>query len=366
MSSRARSVGRDRLSQVKAYFDSFNYSFANEDSRVEASLCRNYKSAVSICGAGGRAFALIPSGISTLKIIDISDIQILYARFQFELIKKMERDDFLRLMGFKKDSLENRRRLLAQLNLQSEISDFAEAIPDAGLSKGLIYSGRWENYLMTVSKWIRFLLRHDFRPYFEAGNLQEQQKLFQNRWPKNRLKFLMKLIANPHLMNKILYKGRMAGGQSEDLISFLKRNFETFFQTRPAREGFFHQLLFLGEVGFEEAYPPHLSLENYKKIQKFSGEIKFIKKDLISALQSEEGEFWSCSDVLSYFGEKDLEQLEQTLERRNSHQRLVFRSFLKHPFIDPPKLWQKRADLEADAASQDSTCLYNFQIFDSL
>lgn len=348
------------------YFEHFNYSLANEDSRVEMQLCQSYSSAVSICGAGGRAFSLIPSGISSLKIIDVSEVQLLYAKFQLELIQQLELPDFLKLMGYEFESLKYRKRLLTSLHFSKEVQDFVVQIPDKKLAKGLIYSGRWENYLLTISRYIRFLLKYDFSDIFVCPDVNSQRDFFYKTWPQKRLQFLMNVIANPRLMNRLLYKGRMAESKSENLISFLENNFRTFFTEHIAKEGLFHQLLFLGEVRFKEAYPPFLWPENYLKIKNFKGDIQFLKKNLHEAFMTEEAQFWSCSDVLSYFSDEDLLKLEGILNARQGSQRLVFRTFLKHPHLSLAKSWLQKDELVANAVSQDVTSLYKFQIFDSL
>lgn len=353
--------------KLDSYFRSFNYSLANEDSSVERALARDYHSPVVIGGSGIRALSLLSPHFESLQVVDVSRFQILYARLQWELAQQLTYENFCQVMGYQDLSLALRVRQLKELSFSSEVRQLLGRFPRIMIEEGLIYGGRWESYLLKVSSLIRRTSRHDFSVYFETKDLSEQQHLFETCWPRKRLSLLMRLFANPVLMNRLLYRGQMAKASDENLISFLEGNFENVFRNFPLKKSFFHQLLFLGKLSYPEAYP--LQTEIWPDLQSCAKKVQFLSLDLLSAMESLPGDFWSCSDVVSYFSAQDLHRLAEAMSLRlkwKIPQRVVFRSFLRHPVLGPYPGWASRADLALEAADRDSTQLYRFQIFDSL
>ncbi len=302
------------------------------------------------------------------EIVDLSDFQLDYIRLKYELIKALDFEDYLKFMGYSKCSTESRKALLDRIILSEQARSFARQIPDALLHKGLIYSGRWESFLIRLGKLIRTFCLKDFGVFFEQRSPQLQDELFTAAWPELRLRFLMRLFANQRILNHFLYKGEMAQASGPSFLEFLEENFRLTFSSDRARKSFFHQILFLGEVAHKEAHPLEVQPDSFSSIKKFQGQLHFKKLELIQALETSEATAFSFSDVISYFSPLQIQRLSKALDEKlaQGSKIAVLRSFLNHPQLNLSKTTFRKKDLESLATRQDSTLLYQFQVYSSL
>lgn len=311
---------------------------------------------------------LLNSQVTDVEIVDLSDLQLDYIRLKYELIKALDLEDYLKFMGYSKGSVESRKALLSRITLSEQARNFALQIPDALMHKGLIYSGRWESFLIRLGKLIRTLCAKDFGVFFEERSLQSQHELFIADWPELRLRILMRLFANQRLLNHFLYKGEMAQASGPNLLEFLEENFRHAFTTDRARKSFFHQILFLGEVAYPEARPLEVQPDSFTSIKKFQGQLHFKKLDLMQALETSEATAFSFSDVISYFSPMQIQRLSKALDEKlgQGAKIAVLRSFLNHPQLSLSESSFRNKNLESLATRQDSTLLYQFQVYSSL
>lgn len=347
------------------YFSAFNYSLANEDTFVERHLFEGQKHIFCIGGSGSRVLPLLNSSVETLRVNDLSAAQLAFIQFKIKLLEQVDLQTYRQILGYERQTLARRKQLLSKVQFTEASLDFVRNIPDELLQRGLIYCGRWESYLLKVSGLIRSLSFFDFSPLFETQSLEEQQRIFAAYWPEKRMKVLLYVFANPQLMNLFLYRGQMAVSSEETLLQLLDRNFHETFTRTWARKSFFHQLLFLGELRHEEGFPAEVQTEVFEEAKRFRGQIIFEQKDLLESLPTSGANAFSLSDVLSYLTIERAESLSaevgSLLHRSNGV--AVIRSFLRHPPLSLKKTVLYHESLSKAAEQQDSTRLYQIQVF---
>lgn len=349
---------------MEKYFTGLNYSLANEDTSVEKDLSVSAKKILAVCGSGSRALSLLREGLEELNIVDISCEQLEYARFKYELIKKMSYEEYLKFIGLKESSYSEKLEIFAKYSFSSSVYEFKNKISNDSLFYGLVYSGRWESFLRSLGRIITVLTGYsDFNKDFEDVNH------CQNYWPEKRLEFLIALLAHPAILNRFLYKGQMIDLKNSHLGQFLIQNFKSAFMEKDPRKSFFHQMLFLDKVKYPQGYPLEFQLETFLAIKNYQGKINYHQMDLKKAINEIPFDFASLSNVPSYFNSslkrEFEEQLCQVMAKRPSC--VVMRSFLREDLVSDSKLqtWlsmekTRRAEL------QDSTMLYKFQILENL
>lgn len=344
---------------MTAYFSQLNYSLANEDSRVERSLCAGFTSALSVCGSGSRAFSLIQPGLKKLIIVDISAPQLAFAKFKWELIRTMTYENYLTFMGYVFASLEQRLDIIESVDLGASALHYYRLIPESNIDNGIVYSGRWESIMIKLGKLITGLCMHDFHKNF----LQTGER--ESIWPRKRLQFFVGMFANSWILDNFVYKGQMVKEGERTLVDVLNANFEYRFLRDDPKKSFFHQMLFLGEIKFPEGFPIYLAREVFEEIKNYNGDIEFHQMDLGEAVKSFDFEFGSFSNVPSYLTERQNAEFEiNLLDRLNKGtRRIVSRSFLRHRGVKNRDL-RARLDIYRSqlAEQQDVTGLYQFQI----
>lgn len=352
------------MGNMEKYFTGLNYSLANEDSSVEKELSLSAKKILTVCGSGCRALSLLRDGLEELNIVDISSEQLEYTRFKFELIKKMNYEEYLKFMGLKDSSYSEKLEIFAKYSFSSSVYKFKNKISKDSLFYGLVYSGRWESFLRNLGRSITFLTGYsDFNKDFE------DVKHCQKYWPEKRLEFLISLLAHPRILNRFLYKGQMIDLKNSDLGQFLIQNFKSAFMEKDPKKSFFHQMLFLDKVKYSQGYPLEFQHETFLAIKNYQGKINYLQMDLKKAINEIPFDFASLSNVPSYFNpslrQEFEKQLCQVMTQRSAC--VVMRSFLREDLVSDSKLqsWlsvekTRRAEL------QDSTMLYKFQILENL
>jgi S-adenosylmethionine:diacylglycerol 3-amino-3-carboxypropyl transferase len=238
---------------------------------------------------------------------------------------------------------------------------YYQQIPKDVIADGLIYSGRWESFLIKLGKVITAMTG------YENFHLDFQDRDHaQKYWPEKRLRLLINCLAHPQILNKFLYKGQMISLNDHHLGNFLLNNFKKSFLEKDPRDSFFLQMLFLGKVIYNQAYPLEFQKSTFTHIKNFQGTIHFLRKDLIQAVEELDFDFASLSNVASYFDIQNKLKFEEALfgilTKQGSRQ-IILRSFLRP---DPIKLEKLKSYLDKErsliAEQQDSTLLYKFQI----
>lgn len=350
----------------ETYFQNFNYSLANEDSRLEQKFLAGCEHIFAICGSGARVFPLMNSNVKKIEVIDTSQRQLQYFAFKLELQRALEASEYRKILGYEKASSQERQSLIQKVKLSPESSAFLESFGEAWLSDGFIFLGKWERTLLKISKVIRAGLMTDFRPFFLAENLDEQRAVFRRLWPRRRLQLLLKAIANPTVFNLFIYSGQM--NKDAPLADLLLQRLDYQFNHTLARESFFLQFLFLGQIDFPEGWPLEAKDESIALVKRYSGDIIYKLQNMTDAMAESDATGFSLSDVLSYLPPPEQTKLFAFGEKLFSTKpaKIFMRTFLREPEFPPSwRKWQQTA-LENEAAKIDATVVYNFKIYSSV
>lgn len=349
---------------MEKYFTGLNYSLANEDNSVERQFVLNSHRALAVCGSGTRALSLLHDKLKDITIIDISQAQLDYARFKFELIKVMSYEDYLVFMGIEEADLLQRIELFKKYFHSEWVRHYYQQIPKEVIAKGIVYAGKWESFLIYLGKIITFL--SGYENYLQDFESKDHA---QKYWPEKRLSFLVNILAHPKILNRFLYKGQMIDLKEHHLGTFLLNSFKDSFIDKDPKTSFFLQILFLGKVSFPQAYPLEFQRPIFENIKSYSGKISFVCTDLISAIEDNDFDFASVSNVATYFDNGSKKRFELALQKclDRGSKSFILRSFLRPDPVQSEAL-KKYFDPEASlsAERQDSTLLYKFQILKNL
>ena len=339
------------------YFQGFNYSLANEDFQIEVELSRGARSIAAVCGSGLRGLNLIKPDLEKLTLFDISQTQLDYAQFQVQAIQELSYLDYLKLFGFQSCDLNERVKLRNQLSEKYSGNSFLNKLNYEMLETGIIYSGRWESFVIKIAKVIRFFLDYDF-----DSELYQGGSVFTS-WPKKKLQWLLNIIARPLVFNLFLYRGHMPSQVELTLGELVIQGIDWIVKSPKLKQSTLHQLFFIGEIKYKEGIDSAMNEEQFNIVKKFQGKIDFELTGLTEALKKIKAEFWSVSDVLSYLPAGEIKELSERV-LQSSYQRIVMRTFRNHPELDKALDSKRNRDLENWAMDAELTRLYRFKIYD--
>ena len=329
---------------TKHYFSSaLNYTLANEDARIEYELLpENVGHAMAVAGSGSRIVPLLAKNPRILSCVDLVPIQLSLTQMRIEALRKLSHRDYLGLLGYPdgsdtKPGPEERREWFESLSLTEEARKNLREVFKEIHWEPLLYLGKWENTFRKLNKVNRLLTREAGLRLFDCETIGEQRAYLQNYFPKRAWSIVLLLVANSAVFNALLYKGAFPRKNIPgSMLSFYTQNFSKLFHNTLARENFFLQLCFFGELKFHEGNPPECDPNLFAKAKAaLAGvQVRYCQASIIDELKSahEKVDFASLSNVPSYFtGDLEREFLQEIAPGLVAGARVVLRHYLHVP-----------------------------------
>jgi S-adenosylmethionine-diacylglycerol 3-amino-3-carboxypropyl transferase len=357
----------------RTYFSHLNYTLANEDSHLElAVLPPNVGHAIAVCGSGSRSLVLLANGVKNLILCDLSPYQLWLAELRLALIRQNSWSDYVEFLGYRDtaSSPSRRQEIFAKLSLPANVHSYFGPLMDANGWGPLIYLGKWERTIQKISFAVRGLLGRYAQQLFECRSLEEQNHFLLQEFPRHRWHLLIKLLGNANLFNALLYRGHFPVKNTPgSFFDFYREQLNLLLRTQLARENFFLQLLFLGRIQNQEAYPAEASEEIFGRMKAgaMAATVAFSQGHILECVSqsSRPVEFVSLSDVPSYFSGDVERDFMQTMTPGLAEGCLVVvRSYQHIPWRPDLTDFRIVNGHYANAISSEKTQMYFVDIFE--
>jgi S-adenosylmethionine-diacylglycerol 3-amino-3-carboxypropyl transferase len=355
---------------VAAYFKYLNYTLGDEDAQTEMDmLAESSQHVFAIADCGSRIVPLLARAPRKLTCVDINPDQLAVTRLRIALLHKVDRDVYCKFLGYTHGMTpQTRQRLFANLDLEDRHGTVLKEMLDRIHWGPLVYEGKFERMLITLSKVTRAVLGNACDRLFEQGGVKAQAAYFRRGFPRLRWMLLLALLGNSTALNSLLYKGDFPEKNiPKSYLRIYSEIFERLLTQFPARSSFFLQLIFLGTIRFEQGLPVECRPDVYARAQARlkECEVHFLEGDVMSSFGATGGDidYLSLSDVPSFLLDEAAAgclQLARPYMRKGglavirSHVRLV------RPLLDR---FRDDSHLFADVASHESTGLWHIQAF---
>lgn len=302
------------------YFQHLNYTLGDEDSRLELGILPAHSDHVmAVAGSGGRVLPLLARRPRRLTCVDICRPQLFLTELRVEALRALTRGEFLGLLGYPGRALapEERRRLFRQLALSPDAARFFEGLFAAHGWGPLLYSGRFERTLRTLARVNGLLTGSRGRGLFETGDREAQRVYLERRFPRRAWRAVLLLLGNSAVLNSLLYKGDFPKKNIPgSAYRFYRDAFERLFSDARARESFFLQLVFFGELRFAEGLPVECDADVFEAARRALGStaVSYVHGDILEVAQrAGDVDFLSLSDVPSFLPEEREQDFLQLL-----------------------------------------------------
>jgi S-adenosylmethionine-diacylglycerol 3-amino-3-carboxypropyl transferase len=318
------------------FLESLNYSMANEDTRLEQSISSKLQSEsiLSVCGSGSRAFPLITGFTKDLDLIDMSRVQLDFAKLRENSIKELEYAEFLDFWGYR--SLEGELRKKRYLGFLKKSQPMLEDLFERENWENPIYYGGWEKTYHKLNKLVKIAVgAKRIDQLKKCQNLEEQLQVFNSFSFQLRWRSVLLIVGNRALFNSLLYKGKFVKKNiSDSYVQFYIKAFRSLFNNTMLKNSYFLQMSFLGKIEYLAGVPVEAEEATFnvlkENIQKTN--LNYINKNIIEYFKenTKTYDLISLSDVPSYFDD-DLgtDFLQVTKPSVNSGGVLVVRYYLK-------------------------------------
>jgi S-adenosylmethionine-diacylglycerol 3-amino-3-carboxypropyl transferase len=292
-----------------SYFDTLNYSLGDEDSQVELGMLpERARHVLAIAGSGGRALPLLSRFPARLTCVDSSSDQLAMAELRLAALRRFERDDYMALLGFAVDDIgpRKRRALLAQLGLSPVVRATVEAWCARRNDGPIIFFGRFEQTLRTMSRVFRLIVGSALEQLFECATLEEQRTFVaSSAFPQRRWNTALFVLGNASLLNAILYRGQFP---KKNLPGSEFANYQRIFRQLLSqvycRDSYFLQMLAFGQLRYPDRCCLEVDPQVYADMRKGaqSAEVAFVRGDVfdVASRAGAAFDFVSLSDVPSF------------------------------------------------------------------
>jgi S-adenosylmethionine-diacylglycerol 3-amino-3-carboxypropyl transferase len=333
------------MSKVEYFFD-LNYSLANEDTAFERSIIIDQKpqKVLSVCGSGSRCFPLLHPGLKELHIVDLSSQQIYLAMLREEVIKNLDHHEFLKFWGYSpfrvEDNKQWRKKIFESLELGVNERTYLSSLFEQLDWQSPLYHGKWERTFIFFSKIVRKVVgEKNVQKLFSFENLEQQKDYVQKKFPRIRWMIILSILGNKAMFNALLYKGDFIKKNiNESYIRYYSNAFNHLMTENLARESFFLQLCFFGEIKYSEGNLIEAKKECFDMMKDSLKKcrVHYHHNDLLSEIEKHTDlDFISLSDVPSYFAGDIEEQFIQKIRSSlNKNSTIINRNYLRIPNAD--------------------------------
>jgi S-adenosylmethionine-diacylglycerol 3-amino-3-carboxypropyl transferase len=357
-----------------AYFkEQLNYTLGDEDSSVELSILpEGARHVLTIAGSGGRVLPLLARAPKRLTCVDISYPQLHLTELRLTALKELEHAEFLGLLGYPPVVMapEERERHFRRLPLSAPAREFLEGFFVAHGWAAPVYVGRFERMLRQLSQVNRLFTGKAGQGVFETRTLEEQAEYLRTRFPQTAWKAVLLLLGNSAVLNSLLYRGDFPKKNIQgSAYSIYQDVFSRLFATCLARESFFLQLVFFGELRYPEGNPIECNPDVYARAKAALGrtEIRYVRGDILETARQEGAiDFVSLSDVPSFFkGPREMGFLQELRPGLAPDARVVTRGHLRVLRPDAAG-FEPVTDFHQDALNRERTQLWQVQVYRAL
>jgi S-adenosylmethionine-diacylglycerol 3-amino-3-carboxypropyl transferase len=238
--------------------------------------------------------------------------------------------------------------------------------------ESILYAGKWEQTFKKLSRVNRIITNENGFRIFNCQTEDEQARYFKLKFPRKAWLLVIFLLGNAVVFNNLLYKGTFPKKNiPESLHSFYVKRFDYLFKQDIARKNYFLQLLFFGELRFQEGLPLECNKEIFLKakngLQKT--QIRYILGDAITeaSRSSVPIDFLSLSDIPSYLKAPQEQGFLQEIKKNISPGGIIVnRYYLRYPENLNADGYQNITAKFKEAIFKEKIQMYSFGIYQKL
>jgi S-adenosylmethionine-diacylglycerol 3-amino-3-carboxypropyl transferase len=290
-----------------SFFENLNFSSSNEDGETELEALSGAKRILCLTGSGTRPLDMLLSEADEVIALDVNPTQNALLHLKVAGIKSLDRDDFLSFLGIGPRQRTNTYYDQLREHLTPTMQEYWDR--NRRLAEtGVWYAGKWEKLLRWNAAVLKFFRGKALRELMEASSVEEQAKIWQQKFSDSRLRATVEMIGRQWVWKWVMREpagnflpsSRVVGEQ-------LATSFEQASRRYLFRTSDFATLMLKGSLQPDLALPVHLRRENYPLIRERLSRLRIELGGLsnLTALSISDVDGFSLSDFGSYVGSED-------------------------------------------------------------
>lgn len=303
----------------------YGFGLSQEDERSEAAaLGLPGGRVLSVASAGDMPLSLLALGADTVVAVDVDQNQLHLCALKRGAIVALDREPAIRFLGFLPASRRERAQWLNVVMPQIPVAsrDFWTAHRALALD-GVIWGGRYEQYVRLLRRLARPFIGRTFRRLVQCDSAEDQQAVFDASLDRPWMRALFRMAFRPrvyagHGVEQQALQYAAAGGEVGDRFFARFRNACT---GSPASANWLLQVHVLGEVAALHSVPAYLSERGFGVARAHIDAVSFVPAGIADYLESPDaGTFdgFHLSNLPDWLSASDFERVA-TLVARHAH-----------------------------------------------
>ena len=363
-------IGLPKSSEKKKQSKIFNdvlYSQCWEDPQIDREAFNIQKDDVvfSITSGGCNLLTFLIDNPEEVIALDLNPHQNYLLELKIAAFKFLSYENMLEFIGVRK----SRKRLVYYDSIKYSMSVNARIFWESKIrkvKKGIVHSGRYENYMKLLRNCIGvFVSKRTIRRFFDSDDINQRKRLFEKKWNTWRWKLFTKVLLSRKTMSLLF---------DEAFFKYLKDDFsfgkhfaekaKRALTELPIKENYFLRYILLGNYD-ERFLPPYLRKENYELIKRRLNRIKIITDscdNFFQQLPADSISKFNFTNIFEWISEEAFENLLKETTRVAKNGAVITYRNLLVPRVHPESLsenLQSEKMLAQQLHDKDLSFIYN-------
>ncbi|MDO4778792.1 MAG: DUF3419 family protein [Tissierellia bacterium] len=343
-------------------FSFIRYSNCWEDSKIllEALKIRDGEIGLSVASGGDNTFSMLLDNPSKIYAFDINETQLYCTELKIKAMQNLEYEELLKFLGVIKSK--NRLEVLQKLSIHLSKESYQYFLNNKKIiERGVIHSGKFENYFQLFRKFVMPLFCNSKKMdiFSKMSNTEEQKKFYEKYINNRRYKFIFKIYFGVKVMGKL---GRDKSfyehvDQKNRSASDIKRRFEFGISNISNFENPYLRYILKGNYE-GNALPHYLKRENYEIIKDRLDRIILLKGSFLEIDHRVEFDFLNLSDIFEYISEEEFKYNIDKLETVTKNgSRIAYWNMQNRRYL-PDKSFVNKSELSRELYTKNKSFFY--------
>lgn len=346
-----------------AFFETLNFSSANEDGASELAALEGSTRILCITGSGTRPLDMLLTAGAEVVALDANPVQNALLELKMAAMAVMDREAYLAFIGI----AEGTDRSATYAGLRGTISPQARAYWDTqpgAIAKGVWYAGQWERLLRWNARFLRLLRGRKVRALMQAADRGAQHQLWRQGFSGGGRLAMVEALARDLVWRLVMREPAAAHmPPASEVAAYIEARFAAATTQFLLRDSDCATLALLGRHSPEGALPVHLSAENYQTVRGGLPRLRIVTASLHELAERDPGGFdgFSLSDFGSYCSQEDYgAHWRAILASASPGSRYCERIFLNEMALPDPRIAIDQA-LSDRLSASDRSVIYRIR-----
>lgn len=261
-------MSKEPLQKVDFTIIRYANCWEDPDRLLEGLNLEEDKKVLSIGSGGDNSFSLLVTNPSLVVAIDVSKVQLFLIELKKEAIKLLNREAYLKFIGFEKDSQENRVAVYNKIKVHLTEENVAYWNKNIEvLKEGIVHQGKFEKYFQVFSKKVMPFIhsKKTTAKLLAPKSSEEQINFFDKKWNTIRWRFFFKIFFSKFVLGRLGRDSSFLNEVNLNVSEFILNQAKKHLSSPFAQSNFILNYALTGD--FQGDFPHYVREENYEKIK---------------------------------------------------------------------------------------------------